>query len=88
MNQNQGDSSYQKVEDEEHNHGQLKATDRKILFTPKIPAAYRIKLLVKRNGQSIPEKDFDENDSSTWPMLNQLQTNGTYDELTISMSID
>jgi len=50
MNQNQGDSSYQKVEDEDYNQGHLTATDRKILFTPKTPAAYRIKLLVKRNG--------------------------------------
>jgi hypothetical protein len=72
MNQNEGDSSYEKIEDEEYASGTLQATNRSIFFNPQVAAAYRLKLLVKRNGQSIPEKDFDENDSSTWPMLNQL----------------
>ena len=41
----------------------------KISFKPSIRGYYTIKLLINRNGQTLPENNFDENNPETWYQL-------------------
>ena len=64
---------------------QGETTDNIIHFKPSIRGHYTVKLLINRNGQTLPENNFDEEDPSTWYQLQKI-SDGKSIPLTIKMA--
>ena len=60
-------------------------TDGQITFTPPGTGVYRVKLLIKRNSETIPANLADENDTSNWYTLETAASNGSIKNLTITI---